>query len=99
MAPLLETLPLPCFAVDRIKPLPAVLQTLKGRPLITLENAAKQAGFGSAIAEVHDAPVLILGWEDAFIPQGSDAELRRFGRLDTEALRATISTFLQEHAE
>ena len=99
VAPLLETLPLPCFAVDRIKPLPAVLQTLKGRPLITLENAAKQAGFGSAIAEVHDAPVLILGWEDAFIPQGSDAELRRFGRLDTEALRAAISTFLQEHAE
>ena len=99
VAPLLATFPLPCFAIDRIKPLPEVLQTLKGRPLITLENAAKQAGFGSAIAEVHDAPVLILGWEDAFIPQGSDAELRRFGRLDTEALRAAISTFLQEHAE
>jgi 1-deoxy-D-xylulose-5-phosphate synthase len=96
-APVAERLALPCIAVDRIKPLPEVLQTLKGRPLITLENAAKQAGFGSAIAEVHDAPVLILGWNDTFIPQGSDAELRQLGHLDTDHLVATISAFLQEH--
>lgn len=97
-APVAERLALPCIAVDRVKPLPAVLQTLKGRPLITLENAAKQAGFGSAIAEVHDAPVLILGWDDTFIPQGTDAELRRLGHLDTDHLVATITAFLQEHA-
>lgn len=97
-APVAERLALPCIAVDRVKPLPEVLQTLKGRPLITLENAAKQAGFGSAIAEVHDAPVLILGWDDTFIPQGTDAELRQLGHLDTDHLVATISAFLQEHA-
>ena len=97
-APVAERLALPCIAVDRIKPLPEVLQTLKGRPLITLENAAKQAGFGSAIAEVHDAPVLILGWDDTFIPQGTDAELRQLGHLDTDHLVATITAFLQEHA-
>ena len=97
-APVAERLALPCIAVDRIKPLPEVLQTLKGRPLITLENAAKQAGFGSAIAEVHDAPVLILGWDDTFIPQGTDAELRRLGHLDTDHLVAAITTFVQEHA-
>ena len=95
VASLAQELQLPLIAVDQIKPLPD-LTALKGRPLITLENAAAQAGFGSAIAEVHDAPVLILGWQDNFIPQGSEDELRTWGGLDKRALRNKISTFLQE---
>lgn len=94
IAPLVAELNLPYLAVERIKPLPD-LSVLKGRPLITLENAAAQAGFGSAIAEVHDAPVLILGWDDRFIPQGSEAELRTWGGLDEATLRSKISDFIQ----
>jgi 1-deoxy-D-xylulose-5-phosphate synthase len=96
VAPIATELNLPLIAVEQIKPLPEVLGTLKGRPLITLENAATQAGFGSAIAEVHDAPVLILGWQDNFIPQGSETELRTWGGLDSRALRDKITTFLQD---
>ena len=55
-------------------------------------------GFGSAIAEVHDAPVLILGWGDIFIPQGNENELRSWGALDTETLRARITRFVEELA-
>lgn len=94
IAPLATELNLPYRAIERIKPLPD-LSALKGRPLITLENAAAQAGFGSAIAEVHDAPVLILGWDDRFIPQGSEAELRAWGGLDEATLRSKISAFIQ----
>lgn len=96
IAPVAIELGLPCLVIERIKPLPDCLTALKGRPLITLENAAIQAGFGSAIAENHDAPVLILGWDDRFIPQGSDVELRQFGGLDAVALRSKIETFVRE---
>lgn len=98
IAPLATELQLPYIAIERIKPLPECLASLKGRPLITLENAAAQAGFGSAIAEVHDAPVLILGWGDIFIPQGNENELRSWGALDTETLRARITRFVEELA-
>jgi 1-deoxy-D-xylulose-5-phosphate synthase len=95
-ASLASELQLPYFAIERVKPLPDCLETLKGRPIITLENAASQAGFGSAVAEVHDAPVLILGWGDAFIPQGNETELRTWGGLDEATLRARIGRFVEE---
>lgn len=95
-ANLATELQIPYRAIERIKPLPDDLDTLKGRPLITLENATVQAGFGSAIAEVHNAPVLRLGWEDCFVPQGSEQELRTWGGLDTTALRQRITAFIQE---
>ena len=95
IAPLANELQLPCIAVEQIKPLPECLCALKHRPLITLENAAAQGGFGAAVAEVHDAPVLILGWGDRFVPQGSASELRTWGRLDHDALRERITAFIQ----
>jgi 1-deoxy-D-xylulose-5-phosphate synthase len=98
VASLATDLQLPYLAIERIKPLPECLESLKGRPLITIENAAAQAGFGSAIAEVHDAPILILGWGDDFIPQGSERELRTWGSLDDNSLRSRITTFMQELA-
>ena len=98
IAPIIEQLHLPYRVIERIKPLPEELLSLKGRPLITLENAAAQAGWGSAIAEAHDAPVLILGWEDCFIPQGSDAQLRQWGHLDTDAICTRIRAFLEDLA-
>lgn len=95
-APIATELGLPYIAIERIKPLPECLNNLKGRPLITLENAAIQAGFGSAVAETHDAPVLILGWDDHFVPQGSEQELRTWGALDQASLLTKIRQFIQE---
>ena len=85
--PVAEQLDLPLVAIDTVKPLPDLLRTLAGRPLVTLEDGAAFGGFGSAVAEVHTgAPVLILGWPDTFVPQGTDGELRRLCGLDTEGL-------------
>lgn len=96
IAPVAQALALPLLPINRVKPFPGCLSQLRGRPLITIENAAIQAGFGSAITEQHDAPVLRLGWDDTFIPQGSDAELRTFGNLDEAHLTERITAFMKE---
>ena len=85
-APVAEALGMPLLPVDTLKPLPPIVAALQDRPVVTLEDAAAQGGFGSAVAEVHRGPLLILGWPDRFIPQGSDAELRALCGLDTQAL-------------
>ncbi len=94
IADLADALHLPLIPVMQIKPLPDVVATLGSRPVITLEDAAIEGGFGSAVAEVHHGPHLLLGWEDTFIPAGSDEELRHAYRLDAEGLRERITAFL-----
>ncbi len=84
--PVAKTLGLPLLPIDSVKPLPPVVAALGGRPVVTLEDAAEQGGFGSAVAEVHRGPLLVLGWPDRFVPQGSDAELRALCGLDGDAL-------------
>ncbi len=91
---LAEELQIPLVSVAHIKPLPAFVATLGTRPVITLEDAAVEGGFGSAVAEVHRGPQLLLGWPDAFVPAGSDEELRRACGLDTAALRDKMTAFL-----
>ena len=90
-----RALHLPLVAVRNIKPLPPWVATLGNRPVITLEDAAAAGGFGSAIAEQTTGPRLILGWPDRFVPQGTDAELRRDAGLDTEGLHKRLTAFTE----
>ena len=83
--------------VEQIKPLPDYLASLQGRPLITLEDASAAGGFGSAIAEHHQGPHLLLGWPDEPIAQGSEAELRHAYGLDTPALQTRVAEFLTDN--
>lgn len=95
-APVAEALGMPLLAVDAVKPLPPVAVALGGRPVVTLEDAAAQGGFGSAVAEIHRGPLLTLGWPDRFVPQGTDDELRAWGSLDTESLVRRIRAWREE---
>lgn len=92
--PVARALGLALEPVSRVKPLPALVRALAGRPLITLEDAAAEGGFGAAVAEVHRGPLLILGWPDRFVPQGSDGELRAACGLDAPGLRLRVAAFL-----
>jgi 1-deoxy-D-xylulose-5-phosphate synthase len=71
--------------VQTIKPLPEWIKQLK-RPVVTLEDAAVQGGFGSAVAEVVTAPHLLLGWPDVFVTQGNDSQLREAYQLDAPSI-------------
>lgn len=93
--PSLTDLPVDVIPVHSIKPLPDFLPALLDRPLITLEDGAIAGGFGSAIAEQHRGPLLLLGWPDVFIPAGSDAELRAAYNLDPASLHNRIAAFLE----
>ncbi len=89
-----EELHLTLIPVAHIKPLPDFVHTLGTRPVITLEDAAIAGGFGAAVAEVHRGKHLLLGWDDTFVPAGSDEELRHASSLDAEGLRRRLTTFL-----
>jgi 1-deoxy-D-xylulose-5-phosphate synthase len=80
-----EALKMPVIAVQTIKPLPEWIKQLK-RPVVTLEDAAVQGGFGSAVAEVVTAPHLLLGWPDVFVTQGNDSQLREAYQLDAPSI-------------
>ncbi len=92
--PVAKALGLALETVECVKPLPDFIRGLGARPLITLEDAAAAGGFGSAVAEVHRGPLLILGWPDRFVPQGSEDELRAACGLDANGLRVRIAAFL-----
>ena len=93
--PVARALGLALEPVERVKPLPDILRALTpGRPIITLEDAAAEGGFGSAVAEVWPGPLLVLGWPDRFVPQGSEGELRAACGLDAHGLRMRIAAFL-----
>lgn len=91
--PVAKALGLALEPVESVKPLPDFVRGLGARPLITLEDAAAVGGFGSAVAEVHRGPLLILGWPDRFVPQGSEPELRAACGLDAAGLRMRIAAF------
>lgn len=92
--PIAKSLGLALEPIESVKPLPDFIRGLGARPLITLEDAAASGGFGSAVAEIHRGPLLILGWPDRFVPQGSEAELRAACGLDGAGLRMRIAAFL-----
>lgn len=51
-------------------------QVAAGAQIATLENGALAGGFGSAVQEVlPGVPVMRFGWPDAFVGQGTTAEL------------------------
>lgn len=83
---------MPVVAVQTIKPLPDWIKALN-RPFVTLEDAAVQGGFGSAVAEVVQAPHLLIGWPDVFVTQGNDDELRKAYQLDEASLLRRIKTW------
>ncbi len=66
--------------------------------VITAEENVLQGGFGSAVLELLaeeklQIPVLLVGLPDAFIEQGSQAELRALYRLDAAGLVDRIRAF------
>ncbi|MDE6556129.1 MAG: 1-deoxy-D-xylulose-5-phosphate synthase [Duncaniella sp.] len=67
----------------------------KGKPIITVEDAAVEGGMGSAVLEWMadngiNLPVSRLGIPDRFIPQGTPAQLRHLCGFDEEAIKTTI---------
>ncbi len=81
-----------------IKPLDATCichHARQGTLLVTLEDHCISGGFGSAVQELLAAegistPVLRIGWPDAFIEHGKDAQLRTRHGLTPEAITRTI---------
>lgn len=71
--------------------------------LITIEENARQGGFGSAILELLEqrglsgVRVLRLGYPDSYIPQGEQHELRAMLGLDSAGITSSIRTFLASH--
>ena len=69
------------------------------RTLITIEENARQGGFGTAVLELleeHDlsgTPVLRLGYPDSYIPQGEQHELRAILGLDPAGIVASALDF------
>jgi 1-deoxy-D-xylulose-5-phosphate synthase len=69
------------------------------RLVVTIENGVANGGFGSAVLEhLNDgasaAPVLRLGWPDAFVPQGNPAQLRDSCGLTPDGVVASIRAAL-----
>lgn len=68
--------------------------------LITLEENARQGGFGTAVLELLEqhgttgVAVLRLGYPDQYIPQGEQHELRSMIGLDPAGIVASIRAFL-----
>lgn len=88
----IDQLKMPIVAVQAIKPLPDWIKTLN-RPFVTIEDASIHGGFGSAVAEVVNAPHLILGWPDTFVVQGNDEQLRKAYQLDAASIVRRIQAW------
>jgi 1-deoxy-D-xylulose-5-phosphate synthase len=84
-----------------IKPLDPRLETWARRhpTILTLEDNVVSGGFGSAVSEVLaplGIPVTALGVPDAFIPQGSQAELFTQLGLDAAGVAASVRRAIAE---
>ena len=88
-----------------VKPLDETLilsMAKKHKRLITVEENTLQGGFGSAVLEFLEEKnalgprVLRLGYPDAPIPQGDQAELRAMLGLDVSGLIASIKEFMRQ---
>lgn len=69
-----------------------------GRPIVTVEDGTVDGGLGGAVLEWlaargYSLPVTRLGIPDAFVPQGTVAELRRLCRYDAAAIAETLMNF------
>ena len=69
-----------------------------GRPIVTVEDGTVDGGLGGAVLEWlaergYSLPVTRMGIPDAFVPQGTVAELRRLCRYDAAAIAETIMNF------
>ncbi len=65
--------------------------------IITVEDGAREGGFGSAILEWlsdngHNIPVRRLGLPDEFIEQGKVSELQEIAGIDKKTIKKTITT-------
>lgn len=70
-----------------------------GMPIVTVEDAAKKGGLGSAVIEWlsdhgYHNKVTRIGIPDSFVPQGTVAELRRLAEIDSEAIYKAIKNSL-----
>ena len=87
-----------------IKPLDtSLLESLfrRGLPLVTAEEGCLMGGFGASILEVASEmgftpAVLRLGIPDAFVPQGSLAELRAMLGLDAAGILLRVQEWMQQ---
>lgn len=99
-AALLESEGVSCGIVNArfIRPLDVELlraDALAKRLIVTFENGVLSGGFGSGVAEALNAmglraPVLAIGWPDAFIPHGSSAQLMKEAGLEAPAVAAQV---------
>ena len=69
-----------------------------GRPIVTVEDGTVDGGLGGAVLEWlaargYSLPVTRMGIPDAFVPQGTVAELRRLCRYDAATIAETLMNF------
>ncbi len=106
VAELLEKYGVECTRVNArfIKPLDAecICTHARGKDLVvTLEDHSIVGGFGSAVMELLEAegigtPVLRIGWPDAFVEHGKEAQLREKHGLTPSAIVAAIEERLSD---
>ena len=90
----------------RVKPLDAdLLDRLKGRPIITVEENAVKGGFGSAVLEhfeqegvLEEVRVRSKGFPDAFIDHATRDEQLAALSLDASGIARTVREFLHQQA-
>ncbi len=68
-------------------------------PIITVEENALAGGFGSLVTETacdmgHNAGILRIGLPDSFIQHGTQTELRRMLKLDSDGIKEKISQWM-----
>jgi 1-deoxy-D-xylulose-5-phosphate synthase len=87
-----------------IKPLDAeLLEVLKDRLIITVEENTLMGGFGSAVleyfqgaAKLHEIHIERLGIPDEFTEQGTRNDQLRYHGLDAEGIARSVRYFLQQ---
>lgn len=74
---------------------------LDSRLIVTIENAVKDGGFGSAVSDYVSSraggnrpPILRVGWPDHFVPHGSVAQLKEIYGLTPDAVCRNIRASL-----
>jgi len=83
-----------------VKPLDKELLRAKARQakaVVTVEDGTVSGGFGSAVGELLQKPVIALGLPDQFIPHGKRALLLENYGLTAAAIAARVSKELTEH--
>jgi 1-deoxy-D-xylulose-5-phosphate synthase len=90
----------------RVKPLDGeLLNRLRGRPIVTVEENAVKGGFGSAVLEyfeeegvLDEVRVRSLGFPDAFMDHATRDEQLAELSLDADGIARTVREFLHQQA-